>query len=302
MSSKIPYRFNEIDLNNIIYTDIKYNNKKTVVYIKYDDNNKFKNLVFQTPSMISINSVQNKNNIFELDVPLLGKEQNKIDPFIDFLNKLDKKIIKDAKNNNKWFERFANVKSMKYQKIIRESVDERNKNGVLRLKLLRTDDFETLVQNNNTKINIEEINKDCWLKCILEIYAIWINNNGFGVFIRPILLSFTPCMKISYNYKMIDDSEDEGGTVIDTVNELCSNDNSSIFIRSESEITSSILELLETPDKSDTKLMSINNHTNEHSSEHSSELRSNNDNLFTVNSSDEPVENNDLNSSTSSDN
>jgi hypothetical protein len=291
MSSKTPYRFNEIDLNNIIYTDIKYNNKKTVIYIKYDDNNKFKNLVFQTPSMISINNIQTKNNIFELDVPLVGKEQNKIDPFINFLNKLDKKIIKDAKNNNKWFERFANVKSMKYQKIIRESVDERNTNGVIRLKLLRTDDFETLIQNNNTKINIEEINKDSWLKCILEIYAIWINNNGFGVFIRPILLSFTPCMKIAYNYKMIDDSEDEGGNVLDTVNELGTNDNSSIFIRSESEITSSVLELLDTPNKSDNKLMSINNNDENYS----------NDNMFTVNSSDEPVENNELNSSTSSD-
>jgi hypothetical protein len=297
MSSKIPYRFNEIDLNNIIYTDIKYNNKKTVVYLKYDDNNKFKNLVFQTPSMISINNVQNKNNIFELDVPLIGKEQNKMTPFIDFLNKLDKKIIKDAKNNNKWFERFANVKSMKYQKIIRESVDERNTNGVLRLKLLRTDDFETLVQNNNTKINIEDINKDCWLKCILEIYAIWINANGFGLFIRPILLSFTPCMKIAYNYKIIDDSEDEGETVIDTVNELCSN--SSIFIRSESEITSSVLELLDTPDKSE-KLMSINDNYN--NNDNNDNNNDNNDNMFTVNSSDEPVDNNDLNSSTSSDN
>ncbi len=285
MSSKTPYRFNEIDINNIIYTDIKYNNKKTVVYIKYDDNNKFKNLVFQTPSMISINNIQNKNNIFELDVPLVGKEQNKIEPFIDFLNKLDKKIIRDAKNNNKWFEKFANIKSMKYQKIIRESVDERNKNGVLRLKLLKTDDFETLVQSNSTKINIEDINKDCWLKCILEIYAIWINENGFGLFIRPILLSFTPCMKIAYNYKIIDDSEDEAETVFDTVN---NNDNSSIFIRSESEITSSVLELLETPDKTERE---SKNRTDGY-----------NDNMFTVNSSDEPVENNELNSSTSSDN
>ena len=149
MSSKTPYRFNEIDINNIIYTDIKHNNKKTVVYIKYDDNNKFKNLVFQTPSMISINNVQNKNKIFELDVPLVGKEQHKMEPFIDFLNKMDKKIIKDAKKNNKWFERFSNVKTMKYQKTIRESVDDRNKNGVIRLKLLRTDDFETIIQNNN---------------------------------------------------------------------------------------------------------------------------------------------------------
>ncbi len=300
MSSKTPYRFNEIDINNIIYTDIKHNNKKTVVYIKYDDNNKFKNLVFQTPSMISINNVQNKNKIFELDVPLVGKEQHKMEPFIDFLNKMDKKIIKDAKKNNKWFEKFSNMKTMKYQKTIRESVDDRNKNGVIRLKLLRTDDFETLIQNNNNNnnrpsvINIEDISKDCWLKCILEIYAIWINENGFGLFIRPILLSFTPCMKIAYNYKIIDDSEDEGETVIDTVNELCSNDNSSIFIRSESEITSSILELLETPNKTE-HLMSINelsSNDNNHN---------NNDNMFTVNSSDELVENNDLNSSTSSD-
>ncbi len=287
MSSKTPYRYNEIDIDNICYTDIKYNNKKTVIYIKYDDNTKFKNLVFQTPSMISINNIQNKNNIFELDVPLVGKEQNKIEPFIDFLNKLDKKIIKDAKHNNKWFERFANVKTMKYQKTIRESVNEKNKNGVIRLKLLRTDDFETLVQSNNTKINIEDINKDCWLKCILEIYAIWINENGFGLFIRPILLSFTPCMKISYNYKILDDSEDEGSNVIDTVN---NNDNSSIFIRSESEITSSVLELLDTPDtvvkKENSNISKISDYA---------------DNMFTVNSSDEPVEKNDLNSSTSSD-
>jgi hypothetical protein len=282
MSTKTPYRYNEIDIDNICYTDIKYNNKKTVVYLKYNDNNKFKNLVFQTPSMISTNNIQIKNDIYELDVPLIGKEQNKMEPFIKFLNTLDKKIIKDAKYNNKWFERFANIRTMKYQKIIRESVDTRNKNGVIRLKLLKTDDFETIVHSNNIKINIEEINKECWLKCILEIYAIWINENGFGLFIRPILLSFMPSMKISYNYKIIDDSdgeEESGLDVVDTVNNF---DNASIFIRSESEITSSVLELPETPNTSET-------------------VQFNNDNTFDINSSDEPVNDNCINSSTSSD-
>ena len=43
---------------------------------------------------------------------------------------------------------------------------------------------------------------------ILECYAIWINsNNDFGIFLRPILISFTP--KETYNYKFIEDS-DEG--------------------------------------------------------------------------------------------
>jgi hypothetical protein len=233
---KVPYRINEIDLNNICYTDIKTNSKKTIIYIKYMDNHKLKNLVFQTPTLMSTNLIQCKNNIYELDVPLLGKETDKINRFINLLNMLDKKIIKDAKINNKWFEQYANVKTMKYQKIIRSSNDDSNKNGVLRLKLLKTTDFETVVQQNNNRINIEEINKDCWLKCILEIYAIWVNENGFGVFIRPILLSFKPCMKISYDYKLVEDS-DEVEEVFETVQD------NSIFIRSESEITSSVLEM-----------------------------------------------------------
>lgn len=233
---KVPYRISEIDIDNICYTDIKVNNKKTIVYMKYSDNNKLKNIVFQTPTFISTNLVQLKNDIYELDVPLIGKEDSKMTKFVNFLNTIDKKIIKDAKNNNKWFEKYADIKTMKYQRIIRDSTDGVNKNGVIRLKILKTNDFETIVQNNNTRINIEEIYKDCLLKCILEVYAIWINPNGFGLFIRPILLSLKPCTKINYNYKLIEDSDEQDDGLIDTFD-------NSIFIRSESEITSSILEM-----------------------------------------------------------
>ncbi len=239
MTTKVPFRISEIDINNICYTDVKSNEKKTIVYLKYMDNHKLKNIVFQTPTTMSSNMIQCKNNIFELDVPLVGKEIDKINRFIQFLDNLDKKIVKDAKNNNKWFELFSNQKTMKYQKVLRESTDG-NRNGVIRLKLLRTNDFETVVQFNNSRINIEEIQKDCWLKSILEIYAIWINENGFGLFIRPILLSFKPCMKINYNYKLIEDSEDVEDVAVDTVYD------NSIFLKSESDITSSILEMPKT--------------------------------------------------------
>jgi hypothetical protein len=273
-SIKVPYRISEIDINNICYTDIKVNNKKTIVYLKYNDNNKFKNIVFQTPTFMSTYSPKMKNDIYELDVPLIGKEQNKINKFVNFLESIDKKIIKDAKNNNKWFEKFVNVKSMKYQRIIREATDTSNKTGIIRLKLLKTNDFETIIQNTTNRVEIEDINKDCWLKCILELYAIWINENGFGLFIRPVLLNFKPCPKISYNYKLIEDSDDNDNAfdVVDTVNNY---DNSSIFIRSESEITSSILEM---PNN-------INNT--------SETIDFNNDNQIEINSnsnsSDEPV-------------
>jgi hypothetical protein len=276
MTTKVPFRISEIDINNICYTDVKSNEKKTIVYLKYMDNNKLKNIVFQTPTTMSSNMIQCKNNIFELDVPLVGKEIDKINRFIHFLDLLDKKIVKDAKNNNKWFELFSNQKTMKYQKILRESTDG-NRNGVIRLKLLKTNDFETIVQYNNSRINIEEIQKDCWLKSILEIYAIWINENGFGLFIRPILLSFKPCMKINYNYKLIEDSEEVEDVAVDTVYD------NSIFLKSESEITSSILEMPKTQSSED---------DNEQTFEEI-EVKDG--------SSDEEVENNDINSSTSSD-
>ncbi len=282
MNTKVPYKVGEIDVNNICYTDIKNNSKKTIIYIKYMDNNKLKNLVFQTPTLISNNMIQCKNNIFELDVPLIGKDQSKTTEFIDFLNRLDKKIVKDAKMNNKWFERFTNIKTMKYQKIIRTTDDD---NGAIRLKLLRTDDFETIVQQNTKRIKIEEIGRECWLKSILEIYAIWINENGFGLFIRPILINIKPCMKLLYDYKFADESE---GEEVDDIEVDTMADNS-IFIRSESEITSSVLEM-------------PSEHYNK-KSDNETETESETEVQEEVNSSDELVEKKeeDLNSTTSED-
>ena len=177
--------------------------------------------------------------------------------FIYFLNAIDKKVIKDAKNNNKWFENFVDTKTMKYQRSIRDDMNKNNKNGVIRLRLLKTNDFETIIHNNNTRISFNEINKDCWLKCILEVYAIWINSNGFGLFVRPILLSFKPCTRINYNYKLIEDSDDEGGDDlnIDTID-------NSIFIRSENEITSSVLEMPKNTPSSDEPIEKFDNDIN----------------------------------------
>jgi len=243
MTTKVPYHISEIDINKICYTDIKSTSKKTIVYLKYNDNNKLKNIAFQTPLLLSNNLIECRKKTFELDVPLVGKKTDKILKLANFLNSIDKKIVKDAKTNNKWFEKFAHIKRKNgyiYQKILRDSTENKYPNGIIRLKILKTDDFETILHINNNRASIDEINnnRDNWLKCILEIYAIWINEDGFGLYIRPIILSFKPCIDITYNYKMMEDSDEIEDVEIDTV----INDNS-IFIRSESEITSSVLEL-----------------------------------------------------------
>ena len=112
---------------------------------------------------------------------------------------------------------------------------------MIKIKIIKNDNFETILQvNNKESICIENIEKDSWVKMILEVYAIWINKNGFGIFLRPILVSFKPFDKIEYNYKFIDDSDNED--VINTVM-----DNDSIFLKQDNNNTdnaeTSILEL-----------------------------------------------------------
>ena len=53
---------------------------------------------------------------------------------------------------------------------------------------------------------------------IIEVQAIWINSNGFGLFLKPILISFAP-IEIK-KYKFLDDSEDEVDDIIDSENSV----------------------------------------------------------------------------------
>lgn len=225
-----PYRISQIDLDNIRYTRIKSNDRKKVIYLKYQDKKKLKNLVFQTPTLLNINNPIDNGNYYELDIPLKGQNTYKENKLINFLDSLDKKILYDAKmNSHKWFD-IVNEGTVNYQKIIRNSIDENYENGMIRIKILRTPDFETILQiNNKERITPDNIPQNSWVKMILECYAIWVNQNGFGLFMRPVLVSFKPKEVVNYNYNFIDESDnenDELDNIIDTAAE-----NTNIFIK-----------------------------------------------------------------------
>lgn len=239
-TSKNPYRISDIKYENIRYVEKKKTPTKNIIYIKYEENNKLNNFVIQTPSLRNINNIISRNGVGELDIPLIGQNKEKTDLFIGFLNNLDKQVINDAKINTDWFDDFHNDNDIKYQKCIRSSDDF--KNGMVKIKLLRNDNFETIIQKRNKSvITFDENVVDSWVKMILEVYALWINENGFGIFLRPILVSFTPFEKIQYNYSFIEESEDED--VINTVT------NESIFIKQEhkEEINNAETSILELP-------------------------------------------------------
>jgi hypothetical protein len=192
-SNQSPLKINDIDLDKITYTPIKQNKKNKIILLKYKSNTLI-NFVFQTPSLLYI-----KDNLNEIEI---GASSNN---FINFLDKLELKIKQDAKANAfKWFN--TNIKTIHFQKIRREHTDYEK--GCLKLNVIKSDNFETSLYCNNKKTELSQIPVNSLCKIILECYAIWINNNNkFGIYFRPILISFK--IKEMYNYNLIDEESDE---------------------------------------------------------------------------------------------
>jgi hypothetical protein len=228
-----PLKINNIKLNNIIYSKIKVNQNKKIILLKYNDN-KIKNFVFQTPTLTNMNKAIITNDYAEIDIALIGKKKKNINSFLNFLNNLEEKIKEDAiMYSSQWFSLNDNDNDnqiINFQKIIRD-------NNTIKLKLIKNNDFETLVQlNNDNKINFQSIPENSWCKVILECYAIWINhNNDFGLFFRPILISFT--IKEIYNYNFINEDESEDNNSSCNIPDTDINKNiSNLFFKLENKI------------------------------------------------------------------
>jgi hypothetical protein len=207
MNFQEPLKTSNIDFTKIVYPKSRSNKNKKIILIKYND----KNFVFQTPTLINVSTSEFANGYAELEVALHGKgkdqDQEKVNKFINFLNNLEDKIKLDAQHNaTSWFN-INDTQTINFQKIIRDS--DIYSNGTIKIKIIKNNDFKTLLQlNNNKKIDIDSIPCESYCKMILECYAIWINsNNDFGLFFRPVLVSFLP--KEVYNYKFLEDSDDD---------------------------------------------------------------------------------------------
>jgi hypothetical protein len=214
MNFQEPYRIHQIDFDNIVYNKVKTSESKKIIFIKYQEKHKQNPFVIQCPTILSVNEAYKINDDYhELEIPLITQEKNKNELLINFFEDLDRKIISDAKNNSKlWFDEVKNKDSIRYKKIIKES--DTYKDGIIRLKIIKNVDFETLLQIENKKrLQIKDIPNNSWCKMLLEIYAIVINyqNNSFYVFLRPIILSFKEKQIVNYNYKFLEDSDSDKG-------------------------------------------------------------------------------------------
>lgn len=194
MNIQEPYKLSDIDLNNIVFKKIKLFGNKKIIFLKYRDS-KLNNFVIQL-SKINNNNVNNQNEIeFIIDNP----------HYIQFFETLDNFIIQQSRQNHIWFNHLIDHKlSMNYQRVLRD-------NNSIKLRLSNNEELTTkLLINNEIATNFDEvISNNSTTKIILEIYAVWVKNNSFGLLLRPVNILMQIKEKLVYNYKFLDDSDND---------------------------------------------------------------------------------------------
>jgi hypothetical protein len=139
-------------------------------------------------------------------LPIISKTKDKSKKLLTFLNNLDNKI------KNYCIENQLVAKNTYYKKILRtDSQDPIYKNGYIRLKILK-DDNSTLILKNKTECTLSDIKYHDNVTCVIDLFAIWVTNESYGVYIKPIIISAKE--KISKISLLREDSDDDN--IIDT--------------------------------------------------------------------------------------
>lgn len=234
-----PYLPKDFSLDSIVYSEVYHDspNKKSIFLY---DRVPGKKIYIQSPELQNMIGLVEKSKYYELNLPLYGKKTSHVSSFINFIKELDNKIISDAKNNkNTWFD--ESNKNIRYRSLIKnihndyiDTIEFKAgmfENGIIKLKI--TDG--TQITANGNKIQPNELKLDNDIRTIFQIYAIWISNDLFGIYLKPV--------KIDQKYKIIEQidfitSDSDKDTVYNTDNENLSDSESS---KKSTNSTSSIL-------------------------------------------------------------
>jgi hypothetical protein len=185
---------NQIDLNKLIYSKVNEMNDKKLIHVYYEKPGQ--KLLFQTPQLLNIFDIQKSQYFNELIVPLYDCNL-KVPLLTQFLKDLDSKIVEGARTNkNEWFK---NKSAIRYKSLIKNlytsqsnsqhyspsKEDEKySTNGLIKLKL--TNGIKIL--ENNNEIKLEDLQKNNYVRLIVELYGIWVSNEVFGIYLKPVMI------------------------------------------------------------------------------------------------------------------
>ena len=187
---KSPLNIKDIVFENIKYIPMK--NGKSIMLRYLNNYNKF---LFQTPEL-KIKKIDKNNEITILHFNL--DESNSL--FINFLVNLDKNIVKTARLNNNWFK----SNNISFKGLIR--YDE-FKCPYFKLKFKNSYIDKLLITSNkqSEKCLFTDLKIDLNVKMIIDINGLWINDNSFGIYLKPLLID----IRESYDLILNDSSEDD---------------------------------------------------------------------------------------------
>lgn len=216
-------------IDNIDFTKISISNVKTIsdnrknLYLNYIDNS----LIIQLPELIYNNKIIEHKEHYEILINLECKTKEKTTKVINLFTMLDN-YFKELINSNKT--QFFKTEKIKYKPIMRKNKDN---SMYVKLKILKDNitNNNINITCNNSKIDIKELNENCYLKFLLNINAIWINQENFGIYIRPIGIKKSNLKQQQALVNFIPDSDNQcNNTIMDSVidtsiNTICNNKN-----------------------------------------------------------------------------
>lgn len=170
------------NLEKIKNENINFKMMSKYIKIRYNSNR----LMLRTPllriSSINIGEKVNKINF------IINNENKKEYNFGKNMVNLDKFIFNSAKENRNWF------KGVNYDYIGLIN------NNELTFKFKESDDIK--IKCNGEFLDLKELKENYLVKVIFEVSGIYINNNKFGIYLRPYLFD------INVEY-IFDESDDD---------------------------------------------------------------------------------------------
>lgn len=226
------FKLSELDLSKITFSEPNNN----IIYTSLDNKDP---VLFETPELYcvdKINKNRTKYSTHELLVTLFSKNRNDTEMCKDFFELLDNKLINIGKNNiNNWP---FNSKNVTYKSIIRfydmnqtnniltqEEIknNEYYKNGIIKVKFIKSKKFNTLVFGKNKNIikpdDYENIlSGNMYIKMILELVSVWIRDDVYGIYLKlhQVKIINNENLHIPQLYSFNDSSDDECNFICDT--------------------------------------------------------------------------------------
>lgn len=171
---KTPFNVKDINFDSIKF--IPSGNGKSIM-LRYLQNNKQNKFFVQTPEL-KISNIEFDDLVTTLYFDL--NNSGRVSSFINFLINLDKSIIQNARANKDWF----SSSNIKFKGLIRY---ENSNEPYLKLKVKNSSLYKLRVTSDRQSERgaFSDLRPNMKVKMIIDVNGLWINNNGFGIYLKP---------------------------------------------------------------------------------------------------------------------